>query len=171
MKWLPSIDISNNSDQMSPQQSLTIVIIVYISVCFYTALLLLELHNLYKYIYLQKKYKIFPLSLFYALSIPCTLIRIFSNIWILEITKYSYIWVLWSPAVLKLCISFSQILIMIELAIRIEQSCESPEQTRSYKFFNSLVFTFRVIVSIICTVILVIWNYVCIQSLRRRRDG
>ena len=163
MKLLPSVDISNNSDAMSSKQSLTIVIIVYISVCFYTVLLVLELHNLYKYIYLQKKYKVFPLSLFYALSIPCTLLRIYENIWILEINKYLYIWVLWSPAVMKLCISFSQILIMIELAIRIEQNNESTEQTRKQvKFFNNLVFTFRVIVSIICTVILVIWNYVCI---------
>ena len=120
MKLLPCIDIPGDTDNMSAKQSITIVILVYISVFFYVALLALELHNLYYYIYLQKKYKIFPISLFYALSIPTTLLRIYENIWIVELNKNMDIVVLCTPAMLKLCVSFSLILVMIELAIRIE---------------------------------------------------
>ena len=107
MKLLPSVDTSNNSNNMTYEQNVTIIVIVYVSVICYALLLSLEIHNLYYYIYLQKKYKVFPLSLFYALCIPCTVLRIYENIWIVQVNKYILIWVLWSPAIVKLCISLS----------------------------------------------------------------
>ena len=80
MKVLPLLDIPDNSFNMSLGQSITIVVIVYISVVLYTALLVLEIHNLYRYIYLKGKYELVPLFLFYFLSIPCTVLRIYENI-------------------------------------------------------------------------------------------
>ena len=142
---------------MTSAQSIKIILLVYISVAFYAVLLALIIYNSYMYLYLQKKYKIFPLSLFYAFCIPMTIFRIFENIWIVELTKYFFLGVLWTPAVIKQCVALSQILIMIELAIRIEQSDVSMEYT-----YDRLVLACRVIVSILCSVIMVIWITVCI---------
>ena len=51
MKLLPYLDITSDSDNMTPKQSTTIAIIVYISVILYTGLLVLELHNVYRFLY------------------------------------------------------------------------------------------------------------------------
>ena len=93
--------------------------LVYFSVVLYSAMLALEVFNTYKYLYLKKRYKAFPVCLFYILSIPSTMFRIYENIYIIEIVMYQYAWLIMMPALLKICIAFSQILVMLELTVRI----------------------------------------------------
>ena len=63
---------------------MTIVILAYVSTILYIVLLGLELNNIYRYIYVKKKYELVPLLHFYTLSVPVTMIRIYMNIWIVE---------------------------------------------------------------------------------------
>ena len=107
MKFLPSLDVNDESDQMDKRQDIIVICLVYISVLFYSALLVLELHNLYRYLYLQKKFQVFPLTLFYTLSIPCTILRIYGNIWVVEVVKYQQLSITITLAFIKLCLGFT----------------------------------------------------------------
>ena len=52
----------------------------YVSIFLYIALSALAMQNVYKFLYKQKKYKVFPVSLFYSLAIPCAALRLFANV-------------------------------------------------------------------------------------------
>ena len=106
---------------MTKNEYITIVIVVYISVVMYIALLCLVIHNIYAFLYRQKKYRNFALSLFYFLTIPCILIRFYTNIWILDLLSYVQLFPLAMPPAMKISIALSQILVMVELTISIEQ--------------------------------------------------
>ena len=92
---------------MTSEQGSIIIILVYISIICYTSLLILEIYNSYKYLWLKKKYKVFPVCLFYVISIPSTVFRIYQNIWMVKICAYEENWILVMPSVLKLCIGVS----------------------------------------------------------------
>ena len=76
MKYLPWFELADGTNGMTFDQNLTVTILTYISIILYISLFCMELHNLYRYIYLKRKFEVFPLCLFYALAIPCTFIRI-----------------------------------------------------------------------------------------------
>ena len=73
---------------MTQSQNITVAIIAWVAVICYVGLLILELHNLFRYIYLKKKYEVFPLGLFYLLSIPIAVLRIVESIWIIRFMSY-----------------------------------------------------------------------------------
>ena len=73
---------------MTQEQNITVAVIAYIAVIGYVSLLTLELHNLFRYIYLKRKYEVFPLGLFYLLSIPIAVLRIVESIWIIRFQSY-----------------------------------------------------------------------------------
>ena len=60
------------------------------------------------------------MSLFYALAVPCTILRIYLNFYIVPLEMYTSVIELLLPAEVKICIGFTQILVMIELNIRVE---------------------------------------------------
>ena len=161
MKLIPSSDITDGTNGMDFNQNLTVAILAYASVLLYSSLLCLEIHNLYRYIYLKKRFEIFPLSLFYGLSVPCTIFRIIMNIWIIDIVQYANIFVQGTPAVIKMCIAFSQILVMVELTIRVEQSQINMTE-KKYKCYSLLLTFFRVTISLICIFVLTYWFISCI---------
>ena len=83
MNYLPYIDTSSDqNDGMNRTQDITVIILAYISIFLYLCMFSLELYNVYKFLYKQGKYKVYPVSLFYALAIPITILRIISNLWI-----------------------------------------------------------------------------------------
>ena len=55
------------------------------------------------------------------MAIPVTLVRIYDNIWILNVAKYFQLFPILFPAVVKIAIAFTQILVMVELTIAVEQ--------------------------------------------------
>ena len=122
MKLLPNVDIGSGKYGMGVQQDITVITLAYLSIILYTGMLVLEIYNVYKFLYKQKKYKVYPVSLFYALAVPCTILRIISNFLIVPDDLYMRTYTVLLPAEFKTCIGFSQILVMIELKIRVEQS-------------------------------------------------
>ena len=85
------------------------VIVVYISVILYTCILGLEIYNSYQYLYRRKKYDVFPIALFYALSMPLTCLRIYENIFIVEIFSYFKVWFIIMPIALKVGVALTQV--------------------------------------------------------------
>ena len=121
MKLLPDLDTDNNEYQMSSGQAITLTIVIYISLTLYTIMLLLGIHNVYYYLLKQGKYNVYPLCLFYTLVMPNAIVRIVQNFTIVHTMAY-FMMQAFIPAILKTCIGISQILILTELIIRIDQS-------------------------------------------------
>ena len=115
MKFLPRVDTESDAYGMDLKQDITVIILTYISIFLYSTMFGLEIYNMYKFLYKQGKYKIFPLTLFYTLATPVTVLRIMMNIWIVPDAMYDLLAFDVLPADFKICIGFSQILVMIEL--------------------------------------------------------
>ena len=81
----------------------------------------MELHNVYFYLLKQGKYRVYPVLLFYLLAIPCTIMRIYSDFYIVLLDIY-FLFGGNFPAALKACIGLTQILMVVELTIRVKQS-------------------------------------------------
>ena len=84
MKLLPGIDLDNLDYGLSKSQAIIIVVIAYFSIVAYIFLLLFECHNVYFYLCKQKKYKVYPVTLFYFFTIPCCMVRIWVNYGIVQ---------------------------------------------------------------------------------------
>ena len=121
MKLLPGIDTENSVYGMSHQQDITIAILAYISILAYLGMLCLEIHNVYFYLLKQGKYKVYPVLLFYLLAIPCTIMRIYNDFYI-TLTDIYFLFIGNFPAAIKACIGLTQILMVVELTIRVKQS-------------------------------------------------
>ena len=94
---------------MTERQGIETVAVVYISVILYTLILGLEIYNSYQYLYQRKKYGVFPIALFYALSIPLTTLRIYENIFIVEIFSFFKVWFIIMPITLKIGVALTQV--------------------------------------------------------------
>ena len=79
MRLLPGIDLNELDYDLTEPQAITIASIAYLSIAAYIYLLAFECHNVYFYLYKQKKYKVYPVTLFYAFAIPCCILRIWVN--------------------------------------------------------------------------------------------
>ena len=130
MKLLPCVDTSTDMFKLDTSRDITVAVLIYISLIAYSLMLALEIHNVYFYLLKQGKYKVFPLTLFYALVIPCTLIRIYYNFNLACSAAYILLYELF-PSLFKICIGFTQILIMTELTVRVDQSMFAMEDASS----------------------------------------
>ena len=88
MKYLPYVDLQDDNYNMDRKQQIFLIFLAYLSVLLYLMLLYLAVSNVYKYLYRQKKYKAYPVSLFYAFAIPTITLRIFANIYVVETALY-----------------------------------------------------------------------------------
>ena len=79
---------------MSDEQAVTLVVLAYISVLVYLAMGALATQNTYKYLYVKKKYNVFPVCLFYILAIPLIIQRIVMCIWCVQYVTYGTIIIL-----------------------------------------------------------------------------
>ena len=76
MKFLPYLDTEDDALGMGAKEDIAVIIFTYISIILYTTMLALEIYNIYKFLYRQSKIKVFPLTLFYVLATPVTILRI-----------------------------------------------------------------------------------------------
>ena len=107
MQLLPALDINVESGRMTENEAITLVILAYVSVAAYVAMFSLQMYNCYKYLYLKGKYAVFPICLFYVLTIPSTLIRIYEDIWAVELVTYNVVFVIDLPLVMKITVASS----------------------------------------------------------------
>ena len=106
MKLLPRVDTSTDDYGLDITKTYIVVSIVYVSIFAYSYMLWLELHNVYFFLYKQRKYKVFCLTLFYILVIPCTILRIIYNLYTMHVEiDYCIIGNLY-PVIFKICIGY-----------------------------------------------------------------
>ena len=144
-----------------------IVVIVYISTILYTTLLSAEIYNCYQYLYLKKKYTVFPVTLFYALSIPLTASRIYENSFVVEICSYYQVWFIIMPIALKVGVGLSQVLVMVEIAILVGLSMQ-PHRKKKY---NILIKCLRAIVVLMTLFLAISWSIICITAPKTASEG
>ena len=79
------------------------------------------LYNIEMYLRRQGRWRVFPLSLFYALSFAMICVRCYVAIDSVEAAKEMKITVTLYPAILQIMIGIVQIEVIIELIIRVNQ--------------------------------------------------
>ena len=107
MKLLPGLDLKNLDYELSKTQAITIAAIAYFSIGAYIFLLVFECHNVYFYLFKQKKVRVYPVTLFYIFAIPCCIIRIWANCDIVRMVAFFNPILEWIPANFKICIGLS----------------------------------------------------------------
>ena len=129
MKLLPYVNTGSDEYGMGIKADITVTILAYLSISIHVSMLFLEIYNVYTFVYKQQKYKVFPVSLFYSIAIPSTILCIYLNLFIVPNEMYKTPILLILPSEFKICIGLSQILVIIELTIRVKQSTLILEQT------------------------------------------
>ena len=128
MQLLPSLDITNPCiHNLTSIKALILAIFTYTLTAWHVCLLYLCIRNSYLYLCKQKKYKVYPLSIFYFFSILLFATRIYWCIWIVQIKVEMQVNAITYPAAFKFCIGCTQVLAMGELTVRIDQSLEVCE--------------------------------------------
>ena len=70
---------------------------------------------------MQGKYKVFPLLMFYIFAVLCLAFRVLGNVFATTIALEINLYGLLMPAIFKICIGLVQVMVMIELIIRVNQ--------------------------------------------------
>ena len=99
----------------------------------FCCLLLFCIHNIYKYLWMQSKWRVFPLSMYYTMAIVMIVFRIYETIMTVDTTKdWNVLGVLF-PAALKFYIGIVEIEVIIELIIRVREAIKNlkAEQNNS----------------------------------------
>ena len=107
MKLLPGIDLDNLDYELSKSQAIIIATIAYFSIGAYIFLLAFECHNVYFYLFKQKKYRVYPVTLFYIFALPCCIARIWANCDIVRMVAFLNPILEFIPANFKICIGLS----------------------------------------------------------------
>ena len=122
MTYLPGLDTNDDCIAMTQGQAVITACICYTTAALFVSIFLLALWNTYFFLYKQRKYKVYPILLFYVLSYTCIMLRIYHSIWMVTVLEYDQIIAVIGVTWVKFCIGIIQILVMTELTIRIEQS-------------------------------------------------
>ena len=73
-------DLARDSKDFTLGQTIAIAIVIYGTVIIFTQLLFFCLYNIYYFLYKQGKWRVFPLTVFYILSVVMCLLRIYGTI-------------------------------------------------------------------------------------------
>ena len=165
MIYLPDLDIHDSCIKMNKAQVVGTVIIAYLTTAFFISILLLAVWNTYHFLYKLQKYKVYPLLLFYILSYVDIFLRIYHSIWMVTVNEYKQIFAVIGVMWIKVCIGITQVLVMTELTIRIEQSMrvydvpDPNKMARDNKLVDYLIWFCRLITTIAIVGILSITIY------------
>ena len=78
------------------------------------------MYNIYAFLIVQKKWKVFPLTLFYTLALSCLVFRCVDTMLTVQIAANFNIFGTLMPAMLKICIGLVQAEVITELIMRVE---------------------------------------------------
>ena len=122
---LPGLLVSRSeTDFLSYRQQIILATISYLSAGAFLGLLVLAVHNIIRYLIMQAKYKVFPLTMFYIFAVLCLAFRVYDSLFVAEIALDFNLIGLLLPPVLKIGIGLVQILVMVELTIRVKQGMD-----------------------------------------------
>ena len=165
MIYLPDLDINDNCIEMNSAQVFGTVIISYITTAIFISILVLAIWNTYYFLYKLRKYQVYPLFLFYILSYTDIFLRIYHSFWMVTVFEYKQIFAVIGVMWTKVCIGITQVLVMTELTIRIEQSMrvydvpDPSKMVRDNRLIDYLIYFCRVITTIVIVSVLSITIY------------
>ena len=88
MIWLPGLDITDNCIQMTEGQAVVTALVSYFTTGCFVLILGLAVWNTYHFLYKQRKWKVYPLLLFYILSYVDILLRIYHSFWMIALSEH-----------------------------------------------------------------------------------
>ena len=118
---------------MTDAQASIIVAFIYFTTLCFICELAMALINTWMFLIKQRKYKTWPLLLFYVLTIWLALERIYSMFFLLFVKKNQDILGVLIPPILKLNIGAVQCWILFELGLRITQNIRLTEDLEKSK--------------------------------------
>jgi hypothetical protein len=115
VKVLPYLDL--NDTYLSHKQAIWIAVSSYVTAACFLGLFVFTIYNIVRYLIMQKRWRTYPLLMFYVLCFFCVGLRMCDSIWIMYLaTKFSASMTLMAP-ILKLCIGLVQVLILVEICV------------------------------------------------------
>ena len=133
MKPLPGLNVHDSCIKFNSGEVIGATLIAYLVTAIFIFLLYITVWNTYNFLIKQRKYKVYPLLLFYILSYADILLRIYHSFWMVDVIEYQQIFAVIGVMWIKVCIGIAQILVIVELTIRIEQSMrvyEMPDEKK-----------------------------------------
>ena len=124
MYLLPDLKypVDDYPSQFTNAQVIGVAASAYFCSLMFALLLSFTLYNTWMYLIKQGKWRVFSLSMFYALTILCLVIRIIVNVMTEYIALMFSCALVIFPAVIKICIGVVQIAVMIEITMRVKES-------------------------------------------------
>ena len=113
-------DLPRHSINFTDKETIWIAFTVYVVFALFLLMLAFCLYNIYWYLYKQKKWRVFPISMFYGISLVLILVRAYLTIFTVHTVHIFGVFGTLMPAVLKVAIGIVQIEVIIELIIRVK---------------------------------------------------
>ena len=137
---LPCLSSDNHRDQFDDTLSLVgVAITAYICTLMYIMLLVLLFYNVWNFLYKQGKWKVWTLSLFYVLCVVCLIMRIYVTIYIVCESMSFNVILLLGTAVIKICIGLEQILVIVEIWLKVRQNEEAMTYMKQHTDARAMV--------------------------------
>lgn len=124
VELLPCLDDVAHSSQHKDWKSI-IAASSYIVTLVFMGLLFFTIYNVWCFLYKQRKWRVWSLSFFYVLVTLQIILRIYITIYIVCATNKINTFGADVTAVLKVCIGIEQIMVILEIAIKVRESFKS----------------------------------------------
>ena len=96
-----------------------IALCAYFSAVLFITLFVFLVYNIVEFLIKQKKWRVWSLLLFYGLAFICVVLRIWISIMVVCVTKRWNLLSALSTAVIKICIGIEQIMVIIEIIMKV----------------------------------------------------
>lgn len=143
---LPDLEYPvENQPQFNDSQAIWIVFTAYFCILMFLLLLAFALYNTRMYLIKQGKWRVFSLSSFYALTIICTMNRVYVCLMTIRIARWFNVCSVLFPVVIKMCIGLIQIAVIVEITVRVRESISmlsvlnQRQRSRARNFMNEVI--------------------------------
>ena len=137
IQWVPCQDEfqqwqkSHDHPTLTTTELRTVIALMYISAACFIVELTLAIFNTWNFLIKQKKYKTWPLLMFYILTIALALMRLYFSVGLFYIVLKQELFGILIKTILKLNIGAVQCWILVELALRITYNIRITESFRN----------------------------------------
>ena len=123
MYLLPYLEYpTDDQPEFTNKQAIILAVSAYLCILLFTLLLAFALYNTWAYLIRQGKWRVFSLSMFYALTIICLTFRILVYVMSVYVAQWLNVALVLFPAVIKICIGIVQIAVIVEITMRVRES-------------------------------------------------
>ena len=96
--------LKEDNSPLLDNQLVWVGVTTYVCLALFILMLVFCLHNIWRYLVRQGKWRVFPLSMFYALSLLMTVERVYVTLFVVKAASSFNLVIILMPAVLKVLI-------------------------------------------------------------------